>query len=153
MQITVTFDSLEEMKDFTESVLVGRAKTLKVSDPKRRENTGVPVRREEGDTVGTKQPVSKVPTAGQMPSAAPAVPTTPVQASAVPAVPTTSVQTSSVTYTPDDLARAAMALMDCGKQQDLIALLGQFGVVAIPELRPEQYGAFATALRGMGAQI
>ena len=140
MQITVTFDSLEEMKDFTESVLVGRAKTLKVSDPKRRENTGVPVRREEGDTVGTKQPVSKVPTAGQMPSAAPAVPTTPVQA-------------SSVTYTPDDLARAAMALMDCGKQQDLIALLGQFGVVAIPELRPEQYGAFATALRGMGAQI
>ena len=153
MQITVTFDSLEEMKDFTESVLVGRAETLKDSDPKRREHTGVPVRREEGDTVGTKQPVSTVPTAGQMPSAAPAVPTTPVQASAVPAVPTTSVQTSSVTYTPDDLARAAMALMDCGKQQDLIALLGQFGVVAIPELRPEQYGAFATALRGMGAQI
>lgn len=166
MQITVTFDSLEEMKDFMESVLVGRAETLKDSDPKRRENTGVPVRREEGDTVGTKQPVSTVPTAGQMPSAAPAVPTTPVQASAVPTVPTTpvqasavttvpttSVQTSSVTYTPDDLARAAMALMDCGKQQDLIALLGQFGVVAIPELRPEQYGAFATALRGMGAQI
>lgn len=153
MQITVTFDSLEEMKDFMESVLVGGAETLKDSDPKRRENTGVPVRREEGDTVGTKQPVSTVPTAGQMPSAASAVPTTPVQASAVPTVPTTSVQTSSVTYTPDDLARAAMALMDCGKQQDLIALLGQFGVVAIPELRPEQYGAFATALRGMGAQI
>ena len=46
-----------------------------------------------------------------------------------------------------------MLLMDSGKQQELIALLGQFGAAAIPELRPEQYGAFATALRGMGAQI
>ncbi|MFR8164636.1 MAG: hypothetical protein ACLU8D_00105 [Enterocloster sp.] len=46
-----------------------------------------------------------------------------------------------------------MSLMDSGRQPDLIALLGQFGVVSIPDLRPEQYGAFATALRGMGAQI
>lgn len=72
------------------------------------------------------------------------VPTAPVQ---------TSVPTASVTYTPDDLARAAFALMDSGRQQELIGLLQQFGVNAIPELKPEQYGAFATALRGMGAQI
>lgn len=72
------------------------------------------------------------------------VPTAPVQ---------TSVPTTSVTYTPDDLARAAFALMDSGRQQELIGLLQQFGVNAIPELKPEQYGAFATALRGMGAQI
>ena len=65
----------------------------------------------------------------------------------------TTVPTTSVTYTPDDLARAAFALMDSGRQQELIGLLQQFGVNAIPELKPEQFGAFATALRGMGAQI
>ena len=78
-------------------------------------------------------------------------PVAPVQQA--PEAPTQQVPTSNVTYGPDDLARAAMALMDSGKQQELIALLGQFGVVSIPELRQEQYGAFATALRGMGAQI
>ena len=86
-------------------------------------------------------PVVPVPT--QMPVVQ-SVPTAPVQA---------PVPTTSVTYTPDDLARAAFALMDSGRQQELIGLLQQFGVNAIPELKPEQYGAFATALRGMGAQI
>ena len=86
-------------------------------------------------------PVVPVPT--QMPVVQ-SVPTAPVQ---------TPVPTTSVTYTPDDLARAAFALMDSGRQQELIGLLQQFGVNAIPELKPEQYGAFATALRGMGAQI
>ena len=81
----------------------------------------------------------------------------PTQTPVVQSVPTAPVQTpvptASVTYTPDDLARAAFALMDSGRQQELIGLLQQFGVNAIPELKPEQYGAFATALRGMGAQI
>ena len=83
----------------------------------------------------------------------PAVPTAPAQ-SVTPVAPTqATVPTTSVTYTPDDLARAAFALMDSGRQQELIGLLQQFGVNAIPELKPEQFGAFATALRGMGAQI
>ena len=83
----------------------------------------------------------------------PAVSTTPVQAAAPMAPVQATVPTTSVTYTPDDLARAAFALMDSGRQQELIGLLQQFGVNAIPELKPEQFGAFATALRGMGAQI
>ena len=89
-------------------------------------------------------PVVPVPT--QMPVAQ----SVPV-ASAVPVQ--TPVPTTTATYTPDDLARAAFTLMDSGRQQELIGLLQQFGVNAIPELKPEQYGAFATALRGMGAQI
>ncbi|WP_238725334.1 hypothetical protein [Diplocloster agilis] len=63
------------------------------------------------------------------------------------------VQTTATTYTLDDLSRAAMPLMDAGKQEDLIRLVGQFGVASLQDLPPEQYGAFATALRGMGAQI
>lgn len=151
MQITVTFNNLDEVREFTEKIMVG----------------GVSVAQPEKVIAEVEAPASTTPTVSPVQTAAPtAVPTgiptsaqpvisVPTSAPSVsaPAVPVTSVPTSTVAYTPDDLARAAMALMDSGKQQELIALLGQFGVVAIPELRPEQYGAFATALRGMGAQI
>lgn len=89
-------------------------------------------------------PVVPVPTQMPVAQSVPVAPTVPVQ---------TPVPTTTATYTPDDLARAAFTLMDSGRQQELIGLLQQFGVNAIPELKPEQYGAFATALRGMGAQI
>lgn len=70
------------------------------------------------------------------------------QAQPAAAVPVTAAQ-----YTLDDLARAGMTLMDAGRQADLQGLLSRFGVEALPMLEPGQYGAFATALRGMGAQI
>ncbi len=63
------------------------------------------------------------------------------------------VQTSTPSYTADELSRAAITLMDAGRQNELIGLLQQFGVMSVPNLRPDQYGAFATALRGLGAQI
>ena len=63
------------------------------------------------------------------------------------------VQTAAPAYTADGLARAAMTLMDSGRQGDLINLLAQFGTEALTQLPQEQYGAFATALRGLGAPI
>lgn len=63
------------------------------------------------------------------------------------------VPTSPTTYALDDLARAAGTLMDTGRQAELVGLLQQFGVASLPELPQAQYGAFATALRGLGAQI
>lgn len=144
MQITVTFNSLNELKAFTEKVLVGDAG----SSVDLRAATQEPAQ---------QTPVQKMPTAPAAPTApiappAPAVPVAPAAPTA-PAASAAPVPTTQVSYKPDDLARAAMSLMDSGRQPDLIALLGQFGVVSIPDLRPEQYGAFATALRGMGAQI
>lgn len=92
--------------------------------------------------------MAPVPTVPQ-PVPAPAVPPQPpVQAPVQQSVPT-----SAVTYTLDELARAAMSLMDSGKQPDLLQLLASFGVEALPALPPAQYGTFATALRGLGAQI
>ena len=81
--------------------------------------------------------------------------TAPVQTSPIQTAPVqTAVPTSTVAYTMDDLARAGMTLMDCGKQAELQKLLKEgFGVDALPQLPKEQYGAFATALREMGAQI
>ena len=56
-------------------------------------------------------------------------------------------------YTLDELAVAATPLMDQGKQQELVALLDTFGVKALTQLTKEQYGAFATKLRELGAQL
>lgn len=63
------------------------------------------------------------------------------------------VPTQEKTYTPDELAKAGVSLLDMGKQADLLALLGEFNVAAIPALKPEQYGEFALRLREMGAEI
>ena len=56
-------------------------------------------------------------------------------------------------YTLDQISRAGVSLVDAGKMQQLLELLGRYGVQAITQLQPEQYGAFATELRGLGAQI
>ena len=85
----------------------------------------------------------------------PAVPvqTTPVQ-TAAPAQPVMSpVPTTERTYSLDELANAAMTLMDKGMQNQLQELLASYGVEALPALPREMYGNFATALRGMGANI
>lgn len=64
-----------------------------------------------------------------------------------------AVQTSVPTYTREELSKAAMLLMDKGMQAQLMQLIQSFGVQSLVELPPEQYGNFATGLRGMGAQI
>lgn len=141
MTMTVTFNSFDEMVDFARS-LTGQVHGTAVQP--------VPVQ----ETSQTSVPTASVPTAPAA-SVAP-VPTAPATPAAVPTAPVTpapAIPTSAHTYTPDELAKAAMPLMDAGKQQELIGLVHQFGASSIPELRPEQYGAFATALRGMGAQI
>ena len=99
----------------------------------------------------TKPAVSAapVPTA-QAPVQQPVVqsPVTEVQQSA--AIPTSHVAQS---YTVEQLQMAMAPLVDAGKMEEIRALLNSFGVPSIMDLQPDQYGALATALRGMGAQI
>ena len=71
----------------------------------------------------------------------------------VPQQTSAAVPTVTATYTIDQLAYAASPLLDAGKLPELQALLNQFGVNMLTELPAEQYGAFATALRGLGAKI
>lgn len=84
------------------------------------------------------------PTA-QVPAPAPAPVATPEQPAPVP--------TTQQTYTMEQLAVAATQLVDAGRREELVGLLGRFGVQALTALPKEQYGAFATALRQMGAKI
>lgn len=81
------------------------------------------------------------------PVAAPAAP--PAPAPAAPAVPVTT----APTYTLDQIAKAGASLVDAGKMEPLLALLSRYGVQAVTQLAPEHYGAFATELRALGAQI
>ena len=142
MKIEVTFDSLDEVRKFTEMILVGQEAAAQPS------NTQAPVQQVPA-VHNTAVPVQAAPVQ-TIPAQTAPVQTSPIQTAPVqPAVPT-----STVAYTMDDLARAGMSLMDCGKQAELQKLLKEgFGVDALPQLPKEQYGAFATALREMGAQI
>ena len=104
-------------------------------------------------------PVVAAPIAPTRPNAATlAMPAPPVTAYNAPiATPVNPAPVAPVaaapTYQIDDLARAAAQLMDAGKQQECLALLGQFGAKTLGQIPPEQFGAFATALRQMGAKI
>ncbi|NRS51001.1 hypothetical protein [Brevibacillus sp. HB2.2] len=93
----------------------------------------------------TYQPEQAVPVT---PSAAP-----PVVPGAVPGVNPGAVPTEAPTYSIDQLAVAATQLVDAGRREELVQLLSAFGVQALTALPKEQFGAFATHLRAMGAKI
>lgn len=144
--ITVQFKDLEDMLTFANQ-LVGMKQVTAAAA-----GTILPAPDAPAETIQKPLPDAPAeipPVAPQMAAASASVASTPtaVQASAA------TVPTSSTQYTLDDLARAAMTLMDTGRQGDLLSLLSSFGVAALPALQPEQFGAFATALRGLGAQI
>lgn len=92
----------------------------------------------------TGQPSPAAPIAQPAQEAAPAPQPAPAAA---------PVPTAEHTYTAEELQVAAIALVDKGMMVQLQGLLQQFEVNSLPELPAEKYGAFATALRGMGAQI
>lgn len=151
----LTFNNYENLVNFVENLkgLMGKA-DVPVTTPTAHtpsEPTAAP-----SIPAPTQQPTPPVAAATQPAmTAAPPVPQATQPSIPQPAPQSTPqpVQTSTVSYTSDDLARAAMTLMDKGMQAQLQQLLSQFGVQSLPELPPEQFGAFATALRGMGAQI
>jgi hypothetical protein len=62
--------------------------------------------------------------------------------------------TGAPTYTLEQLAQAGATLaQQPGKMDQAIAALAKYGVMTVNQLAPEQYGAFATELRALGAQI
>lgn len=97
----------------------------------------------------TTAPVATpAPAPGAPLSATPATMPTIAETTAAPAVPTSAPQ-----YTLDMIATAGSALIDAGKMDQLMGLLGKFGVASLTELAPESYGAVANELRAMGAAI
>ena len=91
-------------------------------------------------------PVTPVPVA--QPAAAPAPVAQPAPAPAPAAAPTTA-----RAFQFEDIQLAATSLCDTGKRAEVLALLAKYGIQALSALPAEQYGAFATELRGLGAKI
>lgn len=85
------------------------------------------------------------------PAPVPAAPAPEPGASPAPAVPTTAAP--AITLEQLGKAGADLITADPGKMPQLMALLQQFGVPSLQHLRPDQIGACATALRGLGAKI
>lgn len=81
----------------------------------------------------------------------PVPPAPPVTANPVPAVPIST----APSYTLEQVSTAGANLItdNPGKLPELQGLLAHYGVPAVAALKPEQLGAFATALRGLGANI
>ncbi len=155
-QITVTFDSFEDMKEFAEKFLGTEKVPVSLGEKEVPAQTqSIPV-----TPVAPVMPITPVQSAPVTPVAQPApatlVQTTPAEQTVpvTPAQPAMSpVPTTERTYSLDELANAAMTLMDKGMQNQLQELLASYGVEALPALPREMYGNFATALRGMGANI
>lgn len=78
--------------------------------------------------------VSQVPVQPEIPVAPPVVPTTPI-------------------LDLDAISRAGAALVDQGKMNDILLILQKYGVMAVNQLDPSQYPAFADDLRALGANI
>lgn len=91
------------------------------------------------------------PTAPSMP----VVPTMPAPPAVQPSVPVnpTPIPTSAPQYTFDMISTAGSVLIDAGKMDQLVMLLGKFGVQSLTDLNPESYGAVANELRALGAKI
>ena len=115
-------------------------------------------------TQGAPAPVeTPAPTANPTPApVAPAAPPVTAPVAPVQTVPTAppvsnalapAVPVTAPTYTLDQIAKAGANLVDAGKMEQLLGLLTKYGVQAVTQLVPDQYGAFATELRALGAQI
>lgn len=63
------------------------------------------------------------------------------------------IPTSTPQYTLEMLAMAGSSLIDSGKLEQLVQLLGKFNVASLTDLAPESYGAVAAELRALGAAI
>lgn len=100
-------------------------------------------------------PQQPVPATAQSP--APVAPQQPIPAAAQAPAPVAPQQAAPApqpqAITLDAICNAGAKLVEQGQMNQVIALLGKYGVQAVNQIRPEQYEAFAADLRGLGAQI
>lgn len=112
------------------------AKNRRVSEPTGSAAAPAPV------TASVTAPVcNSAPVTAPAPTATPPVSTVPLSQGPV--------------YTVAQIAKAGADLIsqNPGLLPQVNALLTQYGAQAVTDVKPEHFGAFATALRGMGAKI
>lgn len=121
------------------------------------ESESVPIAIPEDNTAPVPEPEQPTAAAEKKEEA------TQVQADAVPAqepMQTTAVQepvaadTTPAVIDKDAISRAGAELIDQGKMNEVIEILqNKYGIMAVTQLKPDQYEAFAGDLRALGANI
>jgi len=116
-----------------------------------------------GACVKVPKSTMPTPTVQRAPEATTNVPTIPVASTALVSAPAGPVVpmaapvplAAAPQYTMDQIARAGADLVtrDPSKANAAQQLLASFGIQSVTALPQERYGEFATALRGLGAQI
>lgn len=164
--ITLSFESYKELTAFARDILgidketadLAEESTAQTETPKPQPDSAVPYGQQiaphfpEANTgAATAAQATQDPAPNMTPLMQPA--TQPAPAPQTPPTQPAAVPTAEHTYTAEELQVAAVTLVDKGMMAQLQEMLHQFGVNSLPELPAEKYGAFATALRGMGAQI
>ena len=79
--------------------------------------------------------------------------TTQATATATPTQTTQTTATQTQSYSVQDLMLAARPLAESGRQQELIAMLVEFGVPSVAAIPEDKRADFAARLRAMGGQI
>jgi hypothetical protein len=138
MTVTLT---LNEITAEQASAVLGLIKARNTA-PSAPAETGEPLFEENAAQIAAN--TTAIPTAA--PSPAP-IPVTPPAPAAIPA------QTTVQHYTVPQLGLAARPLMENGRQQELIALLAEFGVQSVAALPEDRRADFAARLRAMGGLI
>lgn len=145
MEVTVKMNAQEALATVEKGTLASLIKSAESELEEKPARPETPTPRPEPETPAQQAPVKT------MTPQTPAVQTpTPQQDEPAPAP---QAPVSAVSYSADDLQKAAIGLMDAGKQPELIALLRSFGVEALPALPQDKYDAFALKLRELGARI
>lgn len=107
-----------------------------------------------------QQPVAPAlaPVANPIPAVQPPLTVAPTAAAPQNVPPVTTVapvteQPQPRQYTMQDIAKVGAALLDKGMMPQLSAILNEMGVMAIPQLRPEQYPVVAEKLVALGGKF
>ena len=100
--------------------------------------------------VPVQQPA--VPVAAEQPIVNPTIPTAPVVPVQPQAVPVAAPQQKRE-FTLDVISRAGAALIDQGKMQQILGVLGKYNLQAITQLKEDQFESFARDLEAIGAKF
>lgn len=101
---------------------------------------------------------AQAPVANPIPAVQPPLTVAPTAAAPQNVPPVTTVapateQPQPRQYTMQDIAKVGAALLDKGMMPQLSAILNEMGVMAIPQLRPEQYPVVAEKLIALGGKF
>lgn len=154
-QIVITAPGLEAaIKGLTEAIVKSGASEVTIPADTAMQITGV-------QSIVAPAPAAQSVTQQVAPAPAPVASTAPQAAAPAPvAVTQTTQQAVPAPVAPtaqgitlDAIVQAGARLVEAGQMNQVIALLGKYGVQAVNQIQPPQYEAFAAELRALGAQI